>query len=56
MKSFAATKLNLWHGLLLIVGAGLMLVFVDDGSPAALFVIGICNLVIAMSAKKESEG
>ena len=56
MKSFAATKLNLWLGLLLIVGAGAMLVFVENSSPAALFVIGVCNLVIAMSAKKESNG
>mgnify|MGYP003575342435 CR=1 FL=1 len=56
MSTFTAAKLNLWLGLLLIVGAGLMLLFIDDSSPAALFVIGVCNLVIATSAKKERKG
>ena len=49
-----AANLNLWLGMLLIVGSGLMLVFVDDTSPAALFVIGVCNLVIGFSTRKES--
>ena len=54
MKNFAASKLNLWLGGLLIIGSGLMLLFYPSANPAALFVIGVCNLVIGLSARKAS--
>ena len=54
MKNFSASTLNLWLGGLLIVSSGLMLIFRPDASGAALFVIGVCNLVIGFSARKKS--